>query len=160
METLMAPWRYQYITAKKPQYKGCIFCDFPKKQDDENHFIVFRGQSCYVMLNAYPYATGHLMVLPYRHIAAITEMTDQEALEFHHLTVRALSTIQRAMAPQGFNVGINMGAAAGAGMADHLHRHIVPRWNNDSNFMQVLGATSVLPLSLQDCWKLFREHWK
>ncbi len=160
METLMAPWRYSYITAKKPEHDGCIFCDFPKDQDDEKHFILHRGQNCYAMLNLYPYASGHLMILPYRHISDLSEMTDQEALEFHQMTVQAIAAVRGAMNPQGFNVGINMGSAAGAGMAAHLHRHLVPRWSGDSNFMQVLAGTSVMPISLQECWKLFRDHWR
>lgn len=160
MDTLLTPWRYAYVTAPHPKLQGCIFCTIPEENDDEKRFIVHRGKFCYVMLNTYPYASGHLMVIPYRHISDITQLTSDEAMEFHTLTVSALRCITEAMHPQGFNMGINMGAVAGAGIAEHLHRHIVPRWVGDCNFMQFTGNTRVVPVSLPECWKLFREHWQ
>lgn len=122
----------------------CPFCHLPSL-DDRDALIVARGQAVYAMLNLYPYNPGHLMVVPYRHVADYTELTDAELTEFSGFTRRALTVIRTASNPDGFNVGINAGAAAGAGIAHHLHQHVVPRWSADANFMPVIGQTRVLP---------------
>ena len=159
METLMAPWRYTYINSGSG-HDGCIFCDFPKDPDDQAHFIVHRGESCFVILNAYPYSSGHLMVVPYRHTTSLESFTQSEILEFHDFTARSLACIQSALRPDGFNLGINLGRAAGAGIDTHVHRHVVPRWNGDSNFMAAVGHARVIPISLEETWELFRKHWR
>ncbi|MGI6075243.1 MAG: HIT family protein [Pyramidobacter sp.] len=160
METLMAPWRYSYIQSTKSGGKSCIFCDFPGDgTDDRVHFIVYRGKSCFVILNAYPYSSGHLMVIPYRHTTDIGSFSAEEALEFHDLIARSVQCLKAAFHPDGFNVGINMGAAAGAGIDTHIHCHVVPRWNGDSNFMAAVGNTKVVPISLEETWKRCRANW-
>lgn len=161
METLMAPWRYSYICSTKSDGKGCIFCTFPSDgTDDRAHFIVHRGRTCFVILNAYPYSSGHLMVIPYRHTTDLSSFTDEEALEFHTLTARAIKCLKAAFHPDGFNVGINLGAAAGAGIDTHVHCHVVPRWNGDSNFMGAIGDTKVVPISLEETWERCRANWR
>ena len=117
METLMAPWRYSYICSTKSGGKTCIFCDFPADgSDDKKHFIVYRGKTCFVILNAYPYSSGHLMIIPYRHTTDLSSFTPEESLEFHDLIARSIESLKAAFHPDGFNVGINLGAAAGAGI--------------------------------------------
>ena len=160
METLMAPWRYSYISATKKGGKTCIFCDFPSdRSDDREHFIVHRGKHCFVILNAYPYSSGHLMVIPYRHTTDLSSFTPEEALEFHELIAHAIECLKKAFRPQGFNVGINLGAAAGAGIDTHIHCHIVPRWEGDSNFMGAIGNVKVVPSSLEETWERCRACW-
>ena len=155
METMMAPWRYQYITG--PKGDGCPFC---AAGSDRERLVLFRGMNCYVMLNAYPYATGHLMVLPFRHVSDICDLREGERTELMELVCRARGCLCRAFHPQGMNVGINLGASAGAGVAGHLHCHLVPRWAGDSNFMQVLSGTSVVPLKLAESWELLKKYWE
>lgn len=161
METLMAPWRYSYIKSTKSGGKTCIFCDFPSDgSGDKKHFIVYRGKTCFVILNAYPYSSGHLMIIPYRHTTDLSSFTQEEALEFHELTARAIACLKEAFHPDGFNVGINLGAAAGAGIDTHIHCHVVPRWNGDSNFMGAIGDTKVVPISLEETWERCRACWR
>ena len=149
-ERLWAPWRLDYIKGPKPE--ACIFCSKPALGDDASAYIVARGEHCFVMLNSFPYNNGHLMVSPYAHVPSIEELDDAAALELVHLTQRSLEALREAYAPQGFNIGINQGKVAGAGMEDHLHQHLVPRWGADTNFMPVLGSTRVLPQSLEDSY--------
>lgn len=161
METLMAPWRYSYIQSAKSGSRTCIFCDFPTDgTEDRVHFIVFRGKHCFVILNAYPYSSGHLMVIPYRHTVDLSSFSADEALEFHALIARSVQCLKDAFHPQGFNIGINMGAAAGAGIDTHIHCHIVPRWSGDSNFMAAVGNTKVVPISLEETWSRCRANWQ
>ena len=161
METLMAPWRYSYICSTKSGGKTCIFCDFPADgSDDKKHFIVYRGQTCFVILNAYPYSSGHLMIIPYRHTTDLSSFTREESLEFHDLIARSIEALKAAFRPDGFNVGINLGAAAGAGIDTHVHCHVVPRWNGDSNFMGAIGDTKVVPISLEETWERVRASWR
>jgi ATP adenylyltransferase len=149
-QRLWAPWRLDYIKGPKPD--ECIFCSKPALEDDAGAYIVARGEHCFVMLNAFPYNNGHVMVSPYAHVPSIEELDDAAALELVHLTQRSLEALREAYAPQGFNIGINQGKVAGAGMEDHLHQHLVPRWGADTNFMPVLGSTRVLPQSLEDSY--------
>ena len=137
---LWAPWRIEYI--KGPKSDRCIFCD-----PDPAH-VVERGENCFTILNTYPYAPGHVMVAPFRHVAELEELTDEEMLELMRLARRAVAAQRTAMTPDGFNVGLNLGKVAGAGIADHLHLHVVPRWEGDNNFMPVVGETRVIGQAL------------
>lgn len=159
MNILPAPWRYDYITQPHAKDAGCPFCNIPM-EEDRARGVIYRSTTCFVLLNAYPYSSGHVMILPYRHVPSLLDLTEEEAQDFQTLQRRVLRCLQSALNPQGFNLGINLGAAAGAGVAGHLHCHIVPRWHGDSNFMQVTAATSVIPLSLDRAWELFKEHWQ
>jgi ATP adenylyltransferase len=145
---LWAPWRIEYIRGPKPD--ECIFCAAAGSDDDEPHQVVQRGGSCLVMLNAFPYSSGHLMVAPHRHVASLEELDGDELGELTQLTLRALRALREVMAPDGFNLGVNLGAVAGAGFADHVHQHVVPRWEGDTNFMPVVGDTRVMPQALAD----------
>lgn len=147
MERLWAPWRLEYIVAEKVE--GCIFCVFPSRDEDKKNHILYRGEHAYVIMNAFPYSNGHLLIPPYRHIADITELTDEENLEIMQLTQKCAVALKEVMRPDGFNVGMNLGTPAGAGIADHLHVHIVPRWNGDTNFMPVLADVKVIPEALE-----------
>jgi len=146
MERIWAPWRVQYINAEKQE--GCIFCDKPKQDKDDENYILKRGRLGLIMLNAYPYNNGHLMVAPYRHVADISDLADEELLSVMHLVSLGKKVLSRAFSPDGFNIGINMGRVAGAGIEDHIHIHIVPRWNGDTNFMPVLADIKVMPQAL------------
>ena len=145
---LWAPWRLEYI--KGPKDGECIFCVGPASGDDRAKYVVRRGEHCFTMLNAYPYNNGHLMVSPYRHVASIEELEGPELVELMTLTQESLGALRRAYAPEGFNLGVNQGKIAGAGVEHHVHLHVVPRWGADTNFMPVVGDTRVLPQSLED----------
>lgn len=145
MKQLWAPWRMAFIEGKDVE-PGCLFCRVASEQDrDEQNHVVFRSERCLVMLNLYPYNSGHLMVIPYEHTGRFEAISPETVSEV--MTVAQLSThvLAGAMNPQGFNLGINQGEAAGAGIADHIHLHIVPRWGGDTNFMPVLAETKVIP---------------
>jgi ATP adenylyltransferase len=147
-ERLWAPWRMEYIGGA--DLPGCIFCDKPAAGDDESNLIVHRGEAAYVLMNLYPYSNGHLMVAPYRHVAAPGDLDEGERAEMWALLDRAIGVLSEVMAPHGFNAGINIGRVAGAGVEDHIHLHVVPRWNGDTNFMPVVGQTRVLPELLDE----------
>lgn len=153
-ERLWAPWRLSYIeNADSGASKaGCIFVDLPAQADDRSNLILFRGKSAFVMLNAFPYTNGHLMVAPYRHTADMTELDDAELLEINQLVAACTRWIRTAYRPDGFNIGVNLGRAAGAGIPTHIHWHIVPRWEGDTNFMPVVGEVRVLPQSLEESY--------
>ena len=145
---LWAPWRIEYITG--PKDGECIFCAAAaSRQGDPAHQPIDRTEHCLTILNAYPYAPGHVMVAPVRHVGALEQLDASEMLETMQLARRAILAIRTAMTPEGFNVGLNLGKVAGAGIADHLHLHVVPRWNGDTNFMPVLAETNVIPLALE-----------
>jgi ATP adenylyltransferase len=143
---LWAPWRLQYIKATRTE--GCIFCTLPREGRGRDHGILYPGHRAYVILNAYPYISGHLMVVPHRHVARPEQLTDGERLEVFHLMTAAMQAVTEVYRPEGYNAGMNLGRAAGAGIDDHLHLHVVPRWIGDTNFMPVLGETKVLPEDL------------
>jgi ATP adenylyltransferase len=156
MENLWAPWRMAFIEPKTPPPPGCIFCTQPAAQQDEHYFILHRGKHCFMMLNLYPYNNGHLMVSPYEHTGlfeALNVETLTEMMEQAQLGVRAL---KKTMNPHGFNMGINQGTMAGAGFADHIHYHVVPRWNGDTNFMPVLADIKVIPEHLEVVYEKLR----
>jgi ATP adenylyltransferase len=155
-ERLYTPHRLAYIKGEGKE--GCPFCDIPG-MPDEVGLVVARGDACFVVLNLYPYNAGHLMVVPYRHVAGYDELTEAEAVEVAVLTQRAIRAIRHASGAQGFNVGMNLGVVAGAGIAAHLHQHVVPRWGGDTNFMPVVGHTRVLPQLLPDTRALLAQAW-
>jgi ATP adenylyltransferase len=144
---LWAPWRIEYITG--PKRGECIFCLPASSVADEDNLVVRRGQSSLVMLNRFPYAPGHLMVAPYRHVAELDELSPAESSELMALAKDAVAALRELMTPQGFNLGLNLGAVAGAGIAEHLHLHVVPRWEGDTNFMPLLADTHVIPQALE-----------
>jgi ATP adenylyltransferase len=145
---LWAPWRLEYITG--PKDGDCIFCAAAAaRNEDPAHQPIDRTEHCLTILNAFPYAPGHVMVAPVRHVGALEDLTDDEMLETMQLATRSIQAIRRAMNPDGFNVGYNLGKVAGAGIADHLHLHVVPRWSGDGNFMAVIADTNVIPQALE-----------
>lgn len=148
MEKIWAPWRMEYIERCDEQ-KGCIFCDLPKKEKDRENLILFRGENSFVIMNKFPYAAGHLMVAPYRHTADLDDLSDKELTDISINVRRCVNVLKKAINPQGFNVGANLGRSAGAGIIDHVHYHIVPRWNGDSNFMPVIGDIRVISEGLE-----------
>jgi len=135
---------------------GCIFCDLPALDDDANSLILARGNLSFLIMNKFPYNAGHLMVAAYRHCAMHEEVTAEEHAEMAALTQRAIRALREAYSPQGFNIGVNQGVAAGAGIADHLHQHIVPRWNGDTNYMTTVSETKVLPETLEETYAKLR----
>ncbi|HEY3284912.1 MAG TPA: HIT domain-containing protein, partial [Armatimonadota bacterium] len=140
-----------YIGGKAPE--GCVFCVKPAEEDDDRNHILYRGESCFVILNAFPYNSGHLMVIPYRHLSDLCDLSDAERQEMMQLAGRATEGLTRILGAEGYNVGMNLGRIAGAGIADHLHLHVVPRWNGDTNFMPVLADIKVLPEALEDTYR-------
>jgi ATP adenylyltransferase len=143
----------EYIQAAKGEPEGCIFCDLPRLGDDADARILHRGELGFVMLNTFPYNPGHLMVAPFRHIGDLGSLTDGELLELGRLLQISVGALRGEMEPHGFNVGMNLGRVAGAGYPDHLHWHVVPRWNGDTSFMPVIGQTHVLPELLEESYR-------
>jgi ATP adenylyltransferase len=143
VERIWAPWRLEYIEAADEQ-DGCVFCR-AAEASDENGLVVHRGERAFVLLNKFPYASGHLMVAPYRHVGDFGELENDEALEIHRLASSAIGALAATYEPQGYNLGWNLGRIAGAGVVDHVHLHVVPRWAGDTNFMPVLADVKVLP---------------
>lgn len=156
-ERLWAPWRMAYMKEERQADESCLFCRVRDESDDEAALVVARGEHAYLMLNAFPYTSGHLMAVPNRHTADYTSLGPEEALALTDLVQRGIRALDAVYHPQGYNVGINLGVAAGAGIADHLHVHIVPRWVGDTNFMAAVGDTRVLPDSLAETWRKVRE---
>lgn len=147
MKHIWAPWRMEYIAATKE--KGCILCEKPLEKDDETNLILYRGRSNYIILNSFPYNPGHLMIAPYRHLARLEDLTDEELMEHFVIVRKSVKLLTDVMKPMGFNIGLNIGKAAGAGIEEHIHTHVVPRWGGDTNFMPVLSNTKVVPESLK-----------
>jgi ATP adenylyltransferase len=151
MESLHAPWRIEYILAPKPACDGeSLFARIARSSDDEAHHVIARERSCYALLNTYPYTGGHLMVVPYRQTADLNDLTDDELTDLFKLTRRCQNALRQVMKPDGFNIGLNLGRVAGAGIVEHLHVHVVPRWQGDTNFMPVLANTNVVPQALTE----------
>jgi ATP adenylyltransferase len=150
MDTLHAPWRIEYILAPKPSQTESLFTRIAQSGDDEANLVIARERTCYALLNAYPYTGGHLMVVPYKPAQDLSDLTEAEMIDLLKLTCRCQETLKRVMKPDGFNIGINQGKVAGAGILDHLHIHVVPRWLGDTNFMPVLTSTTVVPQALQE----------
>jgi ATP adenylyltransferase len=157
MEHVWAPWRMKYI--QETSEKGCFFCKGVNEEDSADNLIVKRGKFAFVMLNRYPYTSGHLMVIPYAHEAAMGNLSTETKTEIMVLITQAIQVLTKEYGAEGFNVGANLGATAGAGVADHLHFHVVPRWGGDTNFMTTVGNARVLPENLIDAHKRIRDHW-
>lgn len=164
MERLWAPWRLSYVTQTGPKRPGCFFCHAWQERDRrEEHLALAHGRYAFVMMNRFPYNSGHLMVATARHIGEMEEVNADEAQELWHLMVLCKTILRDRLKPDGFNVGINQGGCAGAGVTDHLHIHIVPRWHGDTNFMPVLADTKVLPQALEAGYRELRsafEAWE
>jgi len=156
-DKLWAPWRIEYITNSKPE--GCFLCQYPEDTNDQEHLILFRGKAAFVIMNYYPYNNGHLMVAPYRHTSELEELDDATRLELFQLVDKSIRILRDTIKAEGFNVGLNLGAVAGAGLKDHLHIHIVPRWTGDTNFMPIIGHTKVLSEGLTETWQKLREKF-
>lgn len=157
MKTLWAPWRIEYITGEKGE--GCIFCDKPKEDNDKKNLILYKGKTGFIIMNRYPYSNGHLMAVPYRHTNNMSELKENERLELINLTTKCIEILD-IMNPDGCNIGMNLGTAGGAGIDDHLHFHIVPRWSGDTNFMPLIGDVKVMPEYLEDTYKTLNEKIK
>jgi ATP adenylyltransferase len=150
MDRLWAPWRIEYIKMEK--YEGCFLCDYPKKSNDDETLIVWRGKHVFIILNRYPYNSGHVLIAPYRHISGTNELRDDEVLEMWRALNLILDAIKQTMKPHGFNIGFNLGQAAGASIYDHLHLHVVPRWSGDTNFMPIISNTKVISEGLKETY--------
>ena len=159
-DIMWSPWRMTYISAEhKGDHDGasCVFCNLPTRQDDERTYILYRGARAFVIMNLYPYNNGHLMMVPYAHVDSLADLDEATLAELMTLAQRSQAVVQERMRPQGFNVGINQGRAAGAGIADHVHMHLVPRWVGDTNFMPVMGDVRVMPQHLDETYALLRQ---
>ncbi len=156
---LWAPWRSEYVTADKTERPpGCFICRYLTEASDATNFVVRRSDQTVVLLNLYPYNNGHLLIAPKAHKATLSELNDAELLEIQHQLVLMTESLQAVIKPEGFNIGVNLGHVAGAGLPGHIHWHIVPRWNGDANFMSVCAETRVIVQSLTELYKLLTEH--
>lgn len=159
MKRIWAPWRMDYIKNSEPE-PGCIFCKRLEMEDSAENLILHRGEKAFAILNRYPYTNGHMMVVPYQHTASIEDLDAATQAELMKLTAEAVRVLRTVYAAEAFNVGMNIGAAAGAGIADHVHVHIVPRWDGDTNFMSTTAHTRVLPEALEVTYARLRDAWK
>lgn len=150
MDSLHAPWRIEYILAPKPTLEESLFTNIAQSSDDVGNLVIARDRTCYALLNRYPYVGGHLMVVPYKQSPDFEGLTDEEVADLWKLVRRCTAVLKREMKPDGFNMGINLGKVAGAGIIEHLHIHIVPRWNGDTNFMPILAGVGVVPQALTE----------
>ena len=158
MKRLYSPWRSQYIaTFKKPKSKACLFCAMAKGRNDEKNFIVLRGKFCFAVMNLYPYNSGHVMVVPYRHISKLGKLNEKEHSEVLQMTARLERGLQKVSNPHGFNFGANFGRVAGAGIDKHIHFHLVPRWSGDTNFMPVLADTKMISEEMKKTWRELKK---
>lgn len=155
MDHLWSPWRYRYVTSAEPK-QGCVFCRKPAENQDQDNFILHRGTHCYVLLNLYPYTTGHLMVVPYAHVSTLEEASEEASAEMMQLTRHASRILRATYRPDGMNLGMNLGTCAGAGIAQHIHMHVLPRWTGDANFLSTVGETRVMPEELPVTWEKLR----
>ena len=160
MKILWAPWRMKYVTAPhKTAGETCLFCR-AASGDDREYYIVYRSSKSYIMLNKYPYNTGHLMVVPYKHVDTLLKLDDDELLDLFKTLNKALEILEKAFRPDGFNIGVNIGRDAGAGIEEHVHIHVVPRWRGDTNFMPIVGGVKVLPQLLEETYELLLKNLK
>jgi ATP adenylyltransferase len=157
MNYLWSPWRMDYI--QSPKNQTCVFCDVQGQPDTPENLVIFRGKLVFVILNRYPYTSGHLMLVPYEHVSTLAGLDPVTRAEMMELAEQATRVLQRVYNPQGFNIGMNVGEAAGAGIAEHIHLHIVPRWLGDTNFMSSLSQTRVLPEVLEDTYQRVLKGW-
>lgn len=159
MKYLWSPWRMAYIE-KHEKESGCVFCKAQARPDNAENLIAFRGKLCYVILNLFPYTSGHLMVVPFAHQPSLEDLDGQTRAEMMELVTKCMTILRKLYQPHGFNMGANIGEAAGAGVLGHVHIHIVPRWNGDTNFMTPLGGVRVLPEFLEDTYRRVREEFE
>lgn len=157
MERIWAPWRIEYIRGEHP--KGCIFCDKPREDKDEENLILYRGKLNFVIMNLYPYNPGHLMIVPYRHLDRLEDLMPEERNDHYEITSRTVGILREAAGTDNFNIGMNLGRVAGAGIDDHIHTHIVPRWNGDNNFMSVTAETRVICESMKDIYQRLKAKF-
>jgi ATP adenylyltransferase len=156
MDRLWSPWRYTYLTQGIPK-SACIFCDKSAAQSDREHLIVHRGEHCFVLLNLFPYNNGHVMIAPYAHVAALADAASEVRAELMELTAGCEARLRQVYGAPGVNIGMNIGECAGAGVAGHIHMHVLPRWPGDVNFMTAIGETRVLPEDLDTTWRRLRS---
>lgn len=154
MEVISAPWRMAYVKSMKPQ--GCVLC---LNDPSCKSFVLKQGVYAFAMMNLYPYAVGHIMVMPIRHVGPLEDLTPEESAEISNLVVLCVKVLKKVIKPEGFNIGLNLGAAAGAGLEEHLHVHIVPRWNGDTNFMSTVGEVRVISEEVAKTWEKLRPHF-
>ena len=158
MKRLFTPWRMKYLKSNKKE-EGCVFCSAIEQNEDQKNLVIHRGEYSFVILNRYPYTSGHLMVIPYSHVEQLSELDPVTRAEMMELVNKASEVVKEVYKPEGFNIGINMGSAAGAGIAAHIHIHVVPRWFGDTNFIPVIGDTRLIPEELDDTYKHIKEVW-
>ncbi|SFS67387.1 HIT family protein [Halostagnicola kamekurae] len=159
MDQVFAPWRIEWIKRdeKNSDVDGCVFCAFPEREDDRENLLVARSEHAFVLLNNYPYSPGHVMVIPRTHTGEYADLTDEQLLDHARLKQRTFKAVETALEPDGFNAGLNLGEGAGGSIGDHLHTHIVPRWQGDTNFMPVIGDTSVIVQALEETYDQLHE---
>ncbi len=160
MDRLWAPWRMAYIKNVDNKDEGCIFCTKPQKDRDRENLILFRGNHCFVIMNLYPYNNGHLMVVPYEHTSDILTLSEQTTLEMWQLIGLCKRVLSQTIHPEAFNIGMNIGRVSGAGIDQHIHMHIVPRWNGDTNFMPVIGETKIISQGMNEAYDLLEPVFK
>jgi ATP adenylyltransferase len=159
MDYIFTPWRYAYVTTAG-KTAGCLFCDAVRAGDDRGSLIVHRGRHCFIMLNAFPYTSGHVMVAPYDHVDQLDKLAEAAAMEMMGLAQRLETVLRAIYKPDGMNVGMNIGAAAGAGVAGHIHLHVLPRWVGDTSVLTAVGETRIVPEDLQTTWEKLRKQFE
>jgi ATP adenylyltransferase len=158
MEHIFSPWRYKYISTADRE-EGCVFCRIQESEKDEENYVIYRGELNFAILNLFPYTSGHLMIVPYAHVASLADTSEAATTEMMSLAKRAQSALESEYHPDGFNIGMNLGRSAGAGVADHIHLHVVPRWTGDANFVSIIGETRVLPEDLATTREKLKKHF-
>ena len=158
MKVMWAPWRAEYVLSNNKE-NGCIFCPVENRKNDEERLILRTGQHSLVMMNRYPYNNGHLLIAPLKHAPGLETLADAELMELMHVVSERIILLKKVMKPEGFNVGLNLGRVAGAGVEDHLHFHVVPRWNGDTNLMTVIGDVRVIPEHIEQTYRKLLEHF-
>ncbi|MFP4547773.1 MAG: HIT family protein [Fidelibacterota bacterium] len=157
-DKLWAPWRMEYILSEKP--KECFLCQYPQENNDQKRLILYRGDETFIIMNYYPYNNGHLLIAPYQHTNQLSDLSDAAKLEMMKLMEVSIDILGKAMRAQGFNTGLNFGQVGGAGVKDHLHMHVVPRWNGDTNFMPIIGHTKVISEGLEETWAKLHKYYQ
>ena len=161
MKQMFTPWRMKFITSKKTKSshsRHCIFCKNLKSREDAKKLVLYRGKTCFIMLNLYPYSNGHMMVVPNRHVPDLSGLSDSEMLELIKLVRRGVEILKKAFKPEGFNIGVNLGKVAGAGITSHVHVHIVPRWLGDTNFMPAFAEVRLIPQALSQTYRILKKN--
>jgi ATP adenylyltransferase len=159
LDILYAPWRYRYVVRAARGEQECIFCTALRRSEEEA-LVLVRGKRSFTIMNLYPYNTGHVMIAPVRHVASLEDLDDEELLELMKMVKLAMKAIREALNPHGFNIGMNIGRVAGAGIEDHVHIHVVPRWNGDTNFMPVVAGVKVIPQDVRETYRLLKPHFE